>query len=100
MSRKIFNFRRWVTVMSGAALLSLLSGCVGDMPRRGGWVAAPQNKRVMQLQPPMSLPPVVHSASVPVVPVAVKVIPASPAKAKPITKKPHSSGKFTTKRQP
>ena len=46
MAKIYILFRGGATLLSGAVLLAGLTGCVGDMPHRGAWSAAPEAKRV------------------------------------------------------
>jgi hypothetical protein len=77
-------------LVAGTAALLFLTGCAGDMPHRGGWVAAPQNKRVEQA---FAMTPVPRPVTV-IVPVRVLI--ASPAKPKTL----QSTSRAQKKRQP
>lgn len=78
MSRNIFCLHGPAALVAGTAALLFLTGCVGDMPHRGGWVAAPHNKKVEQAYALMDVPRYA------VAPVRVKVLPALPTKPKPL----------------
>ena len=45
MANRTFSFHDSATLLAGATLVALLSGCVGDMPHRGAWGPAPNSVR-------------------------------------------------------
>jgi len=90
MARNIFCLQGSAALAVGTVLLLLLTGCVGDMPHRGGWVADSHNKEVQYAYGIMDAPYAVPA------PAIVQVLPATPAKPKAV----HAAGRIQPKRRP
>ena len=94
MSRNIFSLHGPAVLVAGTASLLFLTGCVGDMPGHGGWVADSHNKKVQRAYALMEVP----RFAVAPVPVVVKPSPAVAAKpVKPKT--PHPAAQHKPRRR-